>query len=109
MPFALRRRRRARLRFRDLAPDRYLTDGQRLLRVVTRLVNDRSVLVVIEDCRTLDTWAYAAVELTLMGVRPVRNLPAPRPPAPAPAYVGTAVVVGPAAGAGTRSTPASSG
>ena len=70
MPFSLRRRR---LRSRDLAPGRYLTDGRRLLRVVSLLVDDRSVLVVIEDCRTLDAQAYAAVELEPMGVRPVRS------------------------------------
>ena len=70
MPFLLRRRR---LRSRDLAPDRYLTDGRRLLRVVSRLADDRSVLVVVEDCLTLDALAYAAVELELLGLRPVRS------------------------------------
>ncbi len=82
MPFSLRRRR---LRSRDLLPDRYLTDGRRLLRVVSRLVNDGSVLVVIEDCLTLDARAYAAVELEPMGVRPVtpRRSPQNRPAAPA--------------------------
>jgi hypothetical protein len=82
MPFSLRRRR---LRSRDLHPDRYLTDGRRLLRVVSRLVNDGSVLVVIEDCLTLDAQAYAAVELEPMGVRPVtpRRPPQSKPAAPA--------------------------
>jgi hypothetical protein len=70
MPFSLRRRR---LRSRDLVPGRYLTDGRRLLRVVSLLVDDRSVLVVIEDCLTLDARVYAAVELEPMGVRPVRR------------------------------------
>ncbi|HEY1515980.1 MAG TPA: hypothetical protein VGF91_06155 [Solirubrobacteraceae bacterium] len=69
MPFPLRRRR---LRPRDLAPGRYLTDGRRLLRVVSRVVDGSSVLVVIEDCLTLDARAYAAVELEPIGVRPVR-------------------------------------
>ncbi|MBV8218404.1 MAG: hypothetical protein JO325_08060 [Solirubrobacterales bacterium] len=64
--------RRARLRPRDLVPDRYLTDGRRLFRVVSRFVNDDSVLVVIEDSLTLDALAYAAVELVAMGLRPVR-------------------------------------
>ena len=72
MPLSLRRR-RARLRHRDLAPDRYVTDGLRLLRVVSRLVNDGSVLVVLEDCATLDAHALAAVELVAMGMRPVRR------------------------------------
>jgi len=81
MPFFLRRR-RVRLRYRDLAPDRYLTDGLRLLRVVSRLVNDGSMLVVLEDCATLDAHAVAAVELAAMGMRPVRRpkLPATEPP-----------------------------
>ena len=70
MPFHLRRRRR--LRSRDLAPDRYLTDGHSLFRVVSRFVYDGSVLVQIEDCLTLDARAYAVVELEPMGVRPVR-------------------------------------
>jgi hypothetical protein len=70
MPFSLRRRH---LRHRDLAPGRYLTDGRRLLRVDSRFVDDRSVLVVLEDCLTLDARAYAAIELEPMGVRPVRR------------------------------------
>jgi len=74
MPFLFRRRR---LRARDLAPGRYLTDGRRLLRVISRLVGERSVLVVLEDCLTLDVRAYAAVELEPMGVRPVRSAKRP--------------------------------
>jgi hypothetical protein len=69
MPLSVRR---VRLRPRDLVPDRYLTDGRRLFRVVSRFVNDDSVLVVIEDSLTLDALAYAAVELVAMGLRPVR-------------------------------------
>jgi len=81
MPFFLRRR-RVRLRYRDLTPDRYLTDGLRLLRVVSRLVHDGSILVVLEDCATLDAHALAAVELVALGMRPVRRpkLPATEPP-----------------------------
>jgi len=80
MPFFLRRR-RVRLRYRDLAPDRYLTDGLRLLRVVSRFVNDGSMLVVLEDCATLDAHALAAVELVALGMRPVRRpkLPSTEP------------------------------
>jgi len=84
MPVFPFRRRRARLRSRDLAPDRYLTDGRRLFRVVTRFVNEGSILVVIEDCATLDARAYAAVELGPMAVRPVRvrtSSPVGDPPA----------------------------
>jgi hypothetical protein len=69
MPLSLRR---ARLRSRDLVPDRYLTDGRRLFRVISRFVNDESVLIVIEDSLTLEALAYAAVELVAMGLRPVR-------------------------------------
>lgn len=69
MPLSVRR---ARLRVRDLAPDRSLTDGRRLFRVVSRFVNDESVLVVIEDSLTLDALACAAVELVAMGLHPVR-------------------------------------
>ena len=69
MPLSLSR---PRLRPRDLVPDRYLTDGRRLFRVVSRFVNDDSVLVVIEDSLTLDALAYAAVELVAMDLRPVR-------------------------------------
>ena len=87
MPLFGFRRRRGRLRLRDLAPDRYLTDGRRLFRVVTRFVNDGSIMVVIEDCATLDARAYATVELVPMDVRPVRRSrpspagdPSPRSP-----------------------------
>jgi hypothetical protein len=69
MPLSVRR---ARLRPRDLVLDRYLTDGRHLFRVVSRFVNDDSVLVVIEDSLTFDALAYAAVELVAMGLRPVR-------------------------------------
>ncbi len=81
MPFSLRRR-RVRLRYRDLTPDRYLTDGLRLLRVVSRFVNDGSMLIVLEDCATLDAHALAAVELVALGMRPVRRpkLPPAEPP-----------------------------
>ena len=74
MRFLLRRRR---LRSRDLIPGRYLTDGRRLLRVVSRLADGRSVLVVLEDCLTLGIRAYAMVELEPMGMRPVRRAKRP--------------------------------
>jgi len=80
MPLSVFRRRRARLHPRDLAPDRYLTDGRRLFRVAARFVSDGSILVVIEDCVTLDARAYAATELMPMDVRPVpRSNPSPAP------------------------------
>ena len=85
---------------RDLAPDRYLHRGRRLFRVVARFVNDGSILVVIEDCVTLDARAYAAVELAPMDVRPVRRSKPPAagdPPPPSrtedkPLRAGTSAV-----------------
>jgi hypothetical protein len=104
------RRRRSRLRVRDLAPDRYLTDGRRLFRVVARFVNDGSILVVIEDCATLDARAYAATELLPMDVRSVRrSRPSPAGPRQVtePAAAGVAADADP--GSGARSRAASSG
>jgi hypothetical protein len=87
MAFFQFRRRRARLRVRDLTPERYLTDGHRLFRVVSRFVNEGSILIVIEDCMTLDSRAYTAVELAPLDVRPIRrSTPSPAgdpPPSPA--------------------------
>jgi hypothetical protein len=78
MPFFRFRRRRARLRARDLTPDCYLTDGHRLFRVVTRFVNEGSLLVVIEDCMTLDARAYTGVELAPLDLSPImRSKPSP--------------------------------
>jgi hypothetical protein len=61
-----------------LAPGDYLTDGRRLLRVVSRLdPSPRSGVVVLEDCLTLETGAYAPSELARMAVRSVeRDQPA---------------------------------
>src|SRR5690242_5516239 len=67
------RHRGAHLNQRQLIPGSYLTDGQRLFRVLSRLVNGRSTLVSIEDCLTLETRAYAASELGTMPLRPVRG------------------------------------
>lgn len=66
-------RRAARVSQRQLIPGSYLTDGQRLFRVLSRLVDGRSTLVSIEDCLTLETRAYAASELGTMPLRPVRG------------------------------------
>ncbi|MBV8713228.1 MAG: hypothetical protein JOY56_15675 [Solirubrobacterales bacterium] len=79
MPFSVRRP----LRSRALAPDRYLTDGRRLLRVLARFDDGRSVMVLVEDCCTLDAYAYALVELRAMRFREVGvSAPAPRTVAP---------------------------
>jgi hypothetical protein len=112
MPLFGFRRRRARLRVRHLAPDRYLTDGRSLFRVVDRFVNDGSILVVIEDCSTLDARAYAATELLPMDVRPVRHSKARPAVDPSPQVAELAVAAVPAgtgAGAADRSRAASSG
>jgi len=111
MPLFGSHRRRGRLRVRDLAPDRYLTDGRRLFRVVARFVNDGSILVVIEDCATLESRAYAAVELLPMDVRPVRRLrPSPAgDPGRQVTEPAVAAVAGADAAAGAGSRAASSG
>jgi len=75
---------RRRLRHASLAPGRYLTDGYGLFRVVSRFDDGRSLLIVIEHCVTLETYACAGLELEAMGFRCVRN-------------AGGAVAVGPRA------------
>jgi len=62
-----------RRRHRRLAPGSYLTDGERLFRVLSLLVAGRSMLVSIEDCRTLEIHAYADSELETMRLRRVRG------------------------------------
>ncbi|MBV9336146.1 MAG: hypothetical protein JO243_09655 [Solirubrobacterales bacterium] len=79
MPFSLRRL----IGSRALAPGRYLTDGHRLLRVLSRFDDGRSVMVLVEDCRTFDAHSYALVELRAMRFRRVRRTaPAPMTRAP---------------------------
>lgn len=87
MPFSLHPRRR--LSQRHLTPGSYLTDGRKLFRVISQFVNGRSVMVWIEDCRTLETRARAACELEAMGIRAVgkayAQAVAPQPSSPTPA------------------------
>lgn len=64
---------RRRLRRRSLAPGRYLTDGCGLFRIVSRFDDGRSLLMLIEHCVTLETYACAALELEAMGFRRVRK------------------------------------
>jgi hypothetical protein len=55
------------------AGDSYLTDGQRLFRVVTQLPpRHGSPFALIEDCHTLEVRAFSPDELYEMGLRPVR-------------------------------------
>jgi hypothetical protein len=63
-----------RLRRSSLAPGRYLTDGRGLFRVLSRFDDGRSLLVVIEHCISLETYALAKLELEALGFRRVRKL-----------------------------------
>jgi hypothetical protein len=79
---------RRRLRSRALAPGRYLTDGRRLLRVLSKFDDGRSVMALLEDCSTFDACCYALFELRAMGFRCVSIAgaePAGGPPHAAPA------------------------
>lgn len=52
---------------------RYLTDGRRLYRVVSRFsAGPGWTFAELEDCLTLDVTAYTPGELDAMGLRPVR-------------------------------------
>jgi hypothetical protein len=62
-----------RLRRSALAPGRYLTDGRGLFRVLSRFDDGRSLLIVIEHCISLETYALARLELEAMGFRRVRK------------------------------------
>jgi hypothetical protein len=62
-----------RLRRSSLAPGRYLTDGRGLFRVLSRFDDGRSLLIVIEHCISLETYALARLELEAMGFRRVRK------------------------------------
>jgi hypothetical protein len=63
-----------------------VTDGRRLLRVLSKFDDGRSVMALLEDCCTLESHAYALLELRAMGFRRIR-LPgsAGSPPQAAPA------------------------
>jgi hypothetical protein len=61
---------------RALAPGRYLTDGTRLFRVVSRFEGDGEVVLVgLEDCSTFEVRALLPRELRAMGLRAVRVAP----------------------------------
>src|SRR5262249_5337505 len=59
-----------RLRSRALAPGRYLTDGRRLVRVLSKFDDGRSGMALVEDCTTFESFCYALLELGAMGFRP---------------------------------------
>lgn len=60
---------------RELAIDTYLTDGKRLLRVVSDFAPDRDSFAWLEDCRTLEVQAYGESELASVDLRVVRSSP----------------------------------
>jgi hypothetical protein len=66
-----------RLRRKSLAPGRYLTDGRGLFRVLSRFDDGRSLLIVIEHCISLETYALGKLELEALGFRRVRKPPRP--------------------------------
>lgn len=49
----------------------YLTDGRRLLRVVSQFSTAPRRFAALEDCRTLDVRRYSPLELWRMNLRPV--------------------------------------
>ena len=56
-----------------LIPDSYLTDGKRLLRVVSRFEADAdTTFAALEDCMTLEVRPYSPGELGAMTLRTVR-------------------------------------
>jgi hypothetical protein len=56
-----------------LVPDGYVTDGKRLLRVVSHFEADAgSMFASLEDCLTLEVRPYSPGELTAMRLRSVR-------------------------------------
>ena len=55
------------------AGDSYLTDGQRLFRVVTQFPpRHESPIALLEDCHTLEVTPFSPDELYEMGLRLVR-------------------------------------
>lgn len=56
-----------------LVLDGYLTDGQRLFRVVSDIAGDEpDGIVSLEDCRSLQARVYSCEELAAMGLSRVR-------------------------------------
>lgn len=64
---------RGRVAVDELRPGAYLTDGRRLLRVVSQLdPRARRLFAALEDCLTLEIKRYSGDELYGMGLRLVR-------------------------------------
>jgi hypothetical protein len=53
-------------------PGYYLTDGQRLFRVVSQFTTSLTPYAELEDCVTLTVDRYSPTELYVMGLRSVR-------------------------------------
>jgi hypothetical protein len=59
-------------RSEPFVPDNYLTDGERLFRVVSQLgAGEEHGLASLEDCLTPEVHVYAPGELGAMKLRPV--------------------------------------
>jgi hypothetical protein len=59
-------------RSEHLTPGSYLTDGKRLLRVVSKFEHgSSSMFASLEDCLTLEVRPYSPGELSVMALRPV--------------------------------------
>ncbi|HTQ69100.1 MAG TPA: hypothetical protein VMI13_10455 [Solirubrobacteraceae bacterium] len=58
----------------ELAPDSYLTDGERLLRVISHFRADADgASTSLEDCLTLEVRPYTLRELSAMELRAVHT------------------------------------
>lgn len=65
----------------SVQPDGYLTDGRRLLRVVSQFDPlEFGSSAWLEDCATLEVRAYSPRELAEMGLHRVSDIPAPMLP-----------------------------
>lgn len=62
-----------RTRSAHLAVDSYLTDGHRLLRVVSQFdPHSEFAFAALEDCASLEVRAYSPCELAALRLHPVR-------------------------------------
>ena len=56
----------------QLAADSYLTDGRRLLRVVAPYdPGTKATFAALEDCLSLEVYAYSPDELAALELRPI--------------------------------------
>jgi hypothetical protein len=57
----------------EVMPGRYITDGRRLLRVVSQFGTDLCPFAELEDCLTLEVHTYSPKELYRIDLWPVRT------------------------------------